>query len=194
MMQSSVFRGVHGLSALFMGSLLFTCVFLCVFTANADIHVAPEAADAYHKARQLQDQGDLNGAEKEYLNAVAYSPQFPHALSALADVWLDMGRLSEAEQGYIRTLQVFPAWFTAANSLGFLYMNQGRMSEAVKVLRNAVASAPDSIQTRLNLGVMQVIHIARLLEAAWQLPVILLPFKKAILTFTVAGTEAKRRI
>ena len=119
-----------------------------------DIPVAPAAADAFNLARRLVQAGDLPGAEREYVAAIRHTPDFPHALTALADLRLDMGRTAEAEKMYLQVIRSHPTWFQAASSLGFLYMEAGVMDKAIQQLAR-VATMNPSASALLNLGAAQ---------------------------------------
>jgi tetratricopeptide (TPR) repeat protein len=119
-----------------------------------DIPVTPAAAEAFNAARRLQQSGDLQGAEREYMASLRHTPDFPHALTALADLRMDAGRLDEAEKMYVQIVRVHPAWAPAASSLGFLYMEAGHMDKAIEQLSRVVALNPTA-SALLNLGAVQ---------------------------------------
>jgi predicted Zn-dependent protease len=109
-----------------------------------DIPVTPEAAEAFNLARRLQQGGDVLGAERKYLAAIKHTPDFPHALTALADLRMDTGRAAEAEKMYLQVLRSHPTWFAAASSLGFLYMEAGQMDKAIEQLSRVAVLNPRS--------------------------------------------------
>ena len=134
--------------------ILLLFLLLVVGGRPREINVTPEASEAFHAARRYQQAGDAQGAEREYKRAIKHSPEFPHALTALADLIMDTGRAAEAEKMYLQVLRSHPTWIAAASSLGFLYMEGGKIHKAVEQLSYVAAINP-SASALLNLGAAQ---------------------------------------
>jgi hypothetical protein len=84
--------------------------------------VSEDAANSYNTATSAIKRGDYAEAQASLEAALTSSPSFPHALVALADVYLDTGRVSQAEEGYRRAFEKFPnftpagVWFAPGNT------------------------------------------------------------------------------
>ena len=122
--------------------------------SKESVPVTPAAAEAFNAARRMQQIGDLHGAEREFMNAIHHTPDFPHALTALADLRMDAGRIDEAEKMYVQIVSNHPDWIPASNSLGFLYLEAGQTEKAIQQLTRVAVLSPTA-SALLNLGAAQ---------------------------------------
>lgn len=103
-------------------------------------------------ARQLQQRGDLAGAETEYRKAVAAAPGDVEARLGLAQVLYARGHLQEAAASYRTVLEREPNNLRALNGLGAILDNGGKREEAQAQYRRVIEIDPKDKTARNNLG------------------------------------------
>ncbi|MDP8567481.1 tetratricopeptide repeat protein [Methylophilus aquaticus] len=93
----------------------------------------PQAAQAYHRALQLQ----------------ATSPElwFNYAI-----VLTHLGQWQEAEQAYRKSISLNPRFFEAHGNLGTLLQKQGKLDEAIASYRTGLTIQPQDPRGHFNLG------------------------------------------
>ena len=91
----------------------------------------------------LQNKGDLDGAEAEYLKAIEIDPQHTGALCNLGFLLrTERNQQAEAEQLFRRMIQLEPDDPNAHNNLGETLKAQGDAAGAKKAYERALSIAP----------------------------------------------------
>lgn len=103
-----------------------------------------ERADAQiARGQQLEDAGDLQGAEAAFRAAVAADPAYPRAYLNLANPLQKQRRFADAEAAQREAVRIdeayVPAWFNLAANL----VEQARWADARAVLERVQALKPD---------------------------------------------------
>ena len=88
-------------------------------------------------------QGDLDGAERHYRNAVAASPDFAMGHLFLGDILYKQGRLAEAAEAYRLSLNLDPDNQDGRKNLANLYLRTGQPSQAAGRFLEALGAEPD---------------------------------------------------
>jgi tetratricopeptide (TPR) repeat protein len=91
-----------------------------------------------------------------YERAVAARPEFPVALSNMANSLGALQRYEEAEASVRRALELNPRYTTAWNNLGALLVKQGKFAEAETTFQRALELTPDSESAHRNLGAVLI--------------------------------------
>ncbi len=108
----------------------------------------------YDLGIQAQGTGDLQGAYKEYEEALRLDPRFPEAHNAIALLFhLTFKRPEEAIGHYKEALEIRPGFSEAKVNLANVYLDQGRYDEAItlyeQVLNDILYVTPYIAQTNL---------------------------------------------
>jgi Flp pilus assembly protein TadD len=116
------------------------------------------AVKSFSKARghtnygiAIEERGDLDGAEKEFLKAIEVDPSYVDAYGALAIVHGKRGDYQRAEMIFARIVAEFPQDYKTQTGLGVVYLLTGRYEEAEKKFRAALAIKEDYAPARRNL-------------------------------------------
>ncbi|MBW8866443.1 MAG: tetratricopeptide repeat protein, partial [Acidobacteria bacterium] len=99
------------------------------------------------------DAGRLADAAKSFERAAAIDSNNASYWANLGNARRAGGDRAGAEQAYRRALDVDARYADAANGLGVLLVEAQRPGEAVPWFERALASAPDLVEARLNLGI-----------------------------------------
>jgi type IV pilus assembly protein PilF len=103
---------------------------------------------------QLQN-GDVQGALKEYLDADKEDSELPQTHNALGLLYAySLARPQEAEQQFQKAIELDKDFSEARNNLGSFYMSRGRYAEAIPQFEQALANAlyRDRVIAESNLG------------------------------------------
>ena len=114
---------------------------------SAEIH--------YDLGTNLLQNGDVQGALKEYLDAEKEDEDLPQAHNALGLLYAySLSRPDEAEQHFRKAIALDKDFSEARNNLGSFYMARGRFAEAVPQFEQALANPlyRDRIVAETNLG------------------------------------------
>lgn len=122
----------------------------------------------------LQRAGRLDEAVAAFESALELDPDSALAYYDLGVTYGNQGRYDEAVAAYEKALALEPEGLTAAkalNNLGAIAQGQGDLATAGTFFEQAVAAAPDHLESRYNLAVMRlgegrVEHAVALLEEA----------------------------
>lgn len=87
--------------------------------------------------------GDIAGAEREYLAALSLNPVEPMVRNNLGLIYAGRGQLQEAERQYLLELRHYPDYVNTLHNLGLLYAGQGRVKESEELWKRALARNPD---------------------------------------------------
>ena len=124
------------------------------------------AAEWFEHGQILEDEEDLEGAERAYLKALELQPHFPEAYFNLGNVLRERDRLRVAEQAYQTCVAQDPSFAEGWYNLADVQEVRGRTSEAVQSLTVAVQLAPSFADAHFNLAAL-LQKIGREEEANW---------------------------
>ena len=111
------------------------------------------AASAYYElANTLARRGDLEGAIRQYREALRAHPDFVDARYGLGNALAMRGDLDAAAQEYRQVLEVQPNFVQAHNNLGRVLAAQGRLDEAIDHFREALKIQPEFAQAHQSLA------------------------------------------
>jgi tetratricopeptide (TPR) repeat protein len=100
----------------------------------------------------LYDQGDKQGAIKEYRKAILIDPFFDDAHFYLSIVLTDQGNIVEAAEQYLECMKLNPHRKGVHGRLGSLMMYMGYYNDAIKFYTEALYEDPNSAEIYYNLG------------------------------------------
>ncbi|KAL3990780.1 TPR repeat family protein [Acanthocheilonema viteae] len=89
---------------------------------NAKIH--------YNIAKIMADNGDINRATVNYVNALRLNPTYENAMNNLANIYLKYDRSVEAEQLLLKAIEIKPNFAAAWMNLGLAQLAQKRYKDA----------------------------------------------------------------
>jgi protein O-mannosyl-transferase len=135
-----------------------------IFTRNRDWHddltfymrtvaASPDSVQMLIDLGQVYyNRGDLQSAEKEWVQARKIAPDYPILLDNLGALYTRQRRYDDAVDALQRCIQQSPEDVDAHVDLGQAYAQMGEAQPAEKELRAAVDLAPLNIQARTMLG------------------------------------------
>jgi tetratricopeptide (TPR) repeat protein len=98
--------------------------------------------------------GDLEGAVRAHLEALAIDAQLVQAHANLISLYGRARRFTEAEQHYRAAVAAAPGLAEAHYDYGVLLKDQGRRAEAAEAFRLALSFSPRYAQAHHNLGLL----------------------------------------
>jgi tetratricopeptide (TPR) repeat protein len=107
----------------------------------------------YSLGNALERKGDVQGAAREYEEALRIYPNYFEARANLGGAWAQLGRLDAAEQELSRALAMDPAHAESHNNLGNVYNQRGQLERAAAEFRAALLVEPDLVEAHNNLGI-----------------------------------------
>ncbi len=110
------------------------------------------APEWFERGQILEEEEDLEGAERAYLKALALQPHFPEAYFNLGNVLREMDRLGVAEQAYQTCVVQDPSFAEGWYNLADVQEVRGRTGEAVQSLTVALQLAPSFADAHFNLA------------------------------------------
>ncbi len=116
--------------------------------AAAPAQQAAPAEQHNQRGRQLFDDGDLEGAIREFQSAVSLEPRNASFHCNLAIAYDENGQDDEALAEYERTLQLDPNDLTALLSLGYMYNENDQPDKAEEVWNRILEVAPHSAEAQ----------------------------------------------
>ncbi len=145
---------------------------LCFAAACKHIPTERELQGAqihYDLGIQAQTTGDLQGAFKEYEEALRLDPNFPEAHNATALLYhLTFQRMDDAITHYRRALEIRPAFSEAKVNLANVYLDQARYDEAIalyeQVLNDILYVTPYIAQANLGWALFKKGELKRAVE------------------------------
>jgi tetratricopeptide (TPR) repeat protein len=126
--------------------------------------IAPAAPEPVQQAREYQQSGDLERAERAWQQAVAASAEDADAWFHFGETLLGRGRFADAADAYQRALMLSPDHAVALNSLGIALAQQGQWERATSSFRAATQKQVDYPEAYNNLG-FALAHQGRLTES-----------------------------
>jgi tetratricopeptide (TPR) repeat protein len=104
------------------------------------------------RAAALEQQGRLQDAVAEHLQALAVDPNSVQAYINLISLYGRLGQPREAEEHYAAAIALDPGQADAYYNLGVLRFGQGRQRDAERAFREALVRNPNHAPARNNLG------------------------------------------
>ncbi|MCT7964993.1 tetratricopeptide repeat protein [Laspinema sp. D1] len=101
---------------------------------------------------QLYQQGDLLGAQRCYLEAIAQQGDNPQSYYNLGVVLNAQGKLEDAQAHYQTAIRLKPDYLKAYSNLGCVLVKLNKISEAIAVYHRAIALNPHWATLQNNLG------------------------------------------
>ena len=123
-----------------------------MFEDEAASASAPAASAAVSRGERLLAEGDAEGAEAAFREAIAQDAADPRAHLDLGLALELQERFEEAEAAYRAALEVDADFTEALNNLGVLLRDSGRVGEAITTFERAVEVRPGFASAHLNLG------------------------------------------
>jgi Tfp pilus assembly protein PilF len=114
------------------------CALLLVSCSGMSAAQRAQAAEIHQQlGDNLLNQGDPQGAMKEYLQSVDYD-ETPEAHLGLGVIYSwSLGRPEDGEREFKRALEMRPDYAEAMNNLGALYIQRARFADAIPPLEKA---------------------------------------------------------
>jgi len=117
---------------------------LAVTENNQIVHVA--FGDA------LGRKGQLDGAIRQYQEAIRLKPGYAHAHHNLGIALEKKGQLDEAIRQYQEAIRLKPDYAEAQYALGVVFLEKGQLDEAIPEFQGAIRLQPDYADAHNNLG------------------------------------------
>jgi len=105
----------------------------------------------FHLGRSMEEQGSLEQARQEYLEALRIRPGFQLAHYQLGNLLTRLGRSLDALHYLSKALELNPQDYKAHNNMGFVLLKEGRFQEAVDHFSEALRINPEERMARHNL-------------------------------------------
>jgi tetratricopeptide (TPR) repeat protein len=102
---------------------------------------------------QLWYQGDLDGAEAAFRQALADDASYAEAHNNLGGVLWQMKKQAEARDEFAAAIGAKPDFAKARNNLGNALLGEGKLDAAIKEFRAAVAAQPGFTAAHLNFAI-----------------------------------------
>ncbi len=112
----------------------------------------PAAEEAYNRAWDSFDRGDLDQAEQLYGKAIELDPGFCDAMDNLGLLLRQEGRLDEAISWYKASLEVLPSNATALQNLAGAYQVRGDTQNAINSFEALIELDPQNPEGYYGLG------------------------------------------
>jgi protein O-mannosyl-transferase len=107
----------------------------------------------YNLGLTLERLKDLDGAIREYQEALRINPGYNQARGQLGTVLAAKGELDAAIHEYQDALQIDPDYKDVHNNLGLVLARKGELDAAIREYREALRISPDYIEALNNLGI-----------------------------------------
>ncbi len=108
--------------------------------------------ELYAQALTFENNGRLDLAEKNYLQALAYLPGFDHIFTNLGHIYVDQDDVQRAIKMYNKALQINPNNHKVLLSLGYISLKEDRFDEAVNFFDKAIDVTPSLPGAYAGLG------------------------------------------
>jgi predicted O-linked N-acetylglucosamine transferase (SPINDLY family) len=142
-------------------------------TVLASVPESPEALNLL--GRIAHQNGDYNGARKQFLAAIALNNAVPDYYNHLGLTLISSNLLAEAEQCFRDAVCYAPS-ADASNNLGSVLQRQGRIPEAIECYRDAVKLNPQNADMWNNLGAaLQIVRLNDEAESCFKHVIALAP-------------------
>ena len=120
------------------------------------IQIYPDYADLYNQLGLFFVlEGDLEGAELRFLEALSLNQNYREAALNLGFLYTDMRRWKEAESIFLPEIKKYPKDGFLHHALGALYLRMGRKKNALAQIRKAIQCHPYYRDYYKKRGVLQ---------------------------------------
>lgn len=119
---------------------------------NKAIALQPSAAMYGNLALAVQANGDLDGAESLFRQAISMSPEQAGTYNNLGIALQVQGRLPEAMECFVQAISLQPNLSDAYCNLGVAAYDLGHLNEAIECYQNALTINPQYAVAHNNLG------------------------------------------
>jgi tetratricopeptide (TPR) repeat protein len=128
-----------------------------LFSALAQQHAQMDtlAQSALSNGIQLYQDGNYNGAVREFKRAISLSPQSDNTVNAhdyLGMAFLKLGNNREAIKAYQSALRLSPNRDDLYNKMGNIFIEEGETNQAIKSYQSALRIEPKSTAYLYSLG------------------------------------------
>ncbi len=113
---------------------------------------ARQAESACARGYRVLDEGDLEGAARDFEKATDLNPEFLEAHDGLGRALLRLGRAPEAERAFREALRIREDYLSALIGFANALLEQDRAEEAAAGFRRAAGLHPDRWEPRFNLA------------------------------------------
>lgn len=132
-------------------------------------------ADTHFAAGQLAEaQGNLDNAEKQYLQSLEQDPRNTKSLYSLGVLYVRTKRNDEAIDTFKRYVDATDQSVVAYANLGLAYKVAGKFDEASDAFEAGIKKDPKNVLCRVNYGLM-LAHRNKIAEATLQFQAVLTP-------------------
>jgi tetratricopeptide (TPR) repeat protein len=118
-----------------------------------------ESCSEFERAVALMNDGKNDKAIELLTKVIERSPGVTAPYIDIAVAYMRTGKLDQAEQHLKTALALVPSHPVASNEYGLLLRKGGRFKEARAVYEKAIASFPDYLPVRRNLGILCDLYI-----------------------------------
>ncbi len=108
----------------------------------------------FNLAYSLREQGDLQGALREYERTLQINRSYPHGFAGLGDVYLQLHAYTAAQAAYRQALAQDPHDTAVLLNSGTAFQSAGSFSEAKIAYDRVLQLDPASSAAHVNLGVL----------------------------------------
>jgi tetratricopeptide (TPR) repeat protein len=110
------------------------------------------ARKSYNNGLKLVDEGNLDGARKEYQKAIDLDPNYCDAMDNLGQLFRRQGKLDDAIYWYKRSIGILPGNRAAHTNLAVAYRYQGNKDAAISEYRILLKMNPRDPEGYYGLG------------------------------------------
>ena len=107
----------------------------------------------YNLGITLYEQGDVDGAIREYQESLQIKPDLAEAHNNLGTILLLKGYPDEAIRHYLESLRVNPHQTDTYNDLGAAYLRKGNIRRAIECFQEAISEKSDNADAIKNLEI-----------------------------------------
>jgi tetratricopeptide (TPR) repeat protein len=115
----------------------------------------------------LLEQGDLDGASKNYLEALRINRESAETHNALSNIFLKQGRFNEALDEASEAIHLKADLADAHCNRGAAYASMGKIDEAIADFNNALSMNPSCAEVHYNLGLAMAMQGKADEASAW---------------------------
>ncbi len=120
------------------------------------------AEDHYNLGVHNHNQGKINEAIANYIEALRLNPDLPEAHVNLATAYYSQGKVFEAIKEYKEALKINPDFIEAYCNMGNAYCDLGEYKNAILCYRAFVEQSPSQYSSQVNQVVQMIIELERL--------------------------------
>ncbi len=122
--------------------------------SDSDENISGDLTSAYHHARQLAMDGDLEEAIQSFETLLEDNPAHSGALNDLGALYFQKGLKDKALRLFKESVESSPLNFDALRNLADLYVDSGRIDEALIVLKDILTKKPNDQESLQKIGAL----------------------------------------